>query len=164
MTIGITGPGRKVPRQSAVARLIVAAIVIGTCLILLALASDLLVGWLWFSSIGYLQVFWTTVGAEAVVFLAVWTTTAVILWLNGWLALRFARRRPPQPVAAPAQSAAGNVQPDLLALVRDQLPLPRLIAGGAALLALLVAAEEAGNWGVFLRFVYQVPYGANDPL
>ena len=164
MTIGITGPGRKVPRQSAVARLIVAAIVIGTCLILLALASDLLVGWLWFSSIGYLQVFWTTVGAEAVVFLAVWTTTAVIFWLNGWLALRFARRRPPQPVAAPAQSAAGNVQPDLLALVRDQLPLPRLIAGGAALLALLVAAEEAGNWGVFLRFVYQVPYGANDPL
>jgi uncharacterized membrane protein (UPF0182 family) len=165
MTIGITGPGRKVPRQSAVVSFIVAAVVIGTCLILLlALASDLLVDWLWFSSIGYPQVFWTTIGAEAVVFLAVWTGTAVILWVNGWLALRFARRRSTQLVAAPPWSAAGNAPPDLLALARDRLQWPRLIAGSAALLALLVAAAEVGNWGVFLRFAYQVPYGADDPL
>ncbi|WP_426613720.1 UPF0182 family protein [Bradyrhizobium sp. McL0616] len=164
MTIGITGPGRKVPRQNAVVGFIVAAVVSGTCLILLGLASDLLVDWLWFSSIGYLQVFWTTFGAEAVVFLAVWTGTTVILWLNGWLALRFARQRSTQLVAAPAWSAAGNAPPDLLALVRDRLPWPRLIAGGAALLALLVASAEVGNWGVFLRFVYQVPHGADDPL
>jgi uncharacterized membrane protein (UPF0182 family) len=126
--------------------------------------SDLLVDWLWFSSIGYLQVFWTTIGAEAAVFLAVWTATAVILWLNGWLALRSARRRSRQLVAAPAWSAVGNAPPDLLALVRDRLSWPRLIAGSAALLALLVAAAEVGNWGVFLRFVYQVPYGLDDPL
>jgi len=145
--------------------LLVAAVVIGTCLtLLLALASDLLVDWLWFSSIGYPQVFWTTIGAEAVVFLAVWTGTAVILWVNGWLALRFARRRSTQLVAAALWSAAGNAPPDLLALARDRLPWPRLIAGSAALLALLVAAAEVGNWGVFLRFVYQVPYGLDDPL
>src|SRR6266700_1220952 len=83
MTIGITGPERKVPRQSALVGLIIAAAVIGICLILLWLASDFLVDWLWFSSIGYLQVFWTTIGAKAAVFLAVWTGTAVILWLNG---------------------------------------------------------------------------------
>jgi uncharacterized membrane protein (UPF0182 family) len=144
--------------------LIVAAVVIGVCLILLALASDLLVDWLWFASIGYLQVFWTTIGAEAIVFLAVWTGTAVILWVNGWLALRFAGRHSTQPVAAPPWSAAGSGPPDPLALARDRLPWPRLIAGSAALLALLVAAAEVGNWGVFLRFVYQVPYGADDPL
>jgi len=164
MTIGITGPGRKVPRQSAVVSFIVAAVVIVTCLILLALASDILVDWLWFSSIGYPQVFWTTIGAEAVVFVAVWTGAAVILWVNGWLAFRFARRRSTQPVAAPPWSAAGNAPPDLLALARDRLAWPRLIAGCAALLALLVAAAEVGNWGVLLRFVYQVPYGADDPL
>ncbi|MBR0708574.1 UPF0182 family membrane protein [Bradyrhizobium liaoningense] len=164
MTIGITGPERKVPRQSAVVGLIVAAAVIGICLIPLWLASDFLVDWLWFSSIGYLQVFWTTIGAKAVVFLAVWTGTAVILWLNGWLALRFARRPSTQLVAASVWSAAGNAPPDLLALVRDRLPWPRWIAGGAALLALLVASAEVGNWGVFLRFVYQLPYGADDPL
>ncbi|MCK1333045.1 UPF0182 family protein [Bradyrhizobium sp. CW9] len=164
MTIGITGPGRKIPRQSATVGLIVAAVVIGICLVLLALASDLLVDWLWFASIGYLQVFWTTIGAKAVVFLAVWIGTTVILWLNGWLALRFARQRPTQFVAAPAWSAAGNAPPDLLALARDRLSWPWLITGVAALLALLVAAAQAGNWGVFLRFVYQVPYGADDPL
>ena len=32
------------------------------------------------------------------------------------------------------------------------------------MLALLVAAAEVGNWGIFLRFLYQVPYGADDPL
>jgi uncharacterized membrane protein (UPF0182 family) len=71
MTIGITGPERKVPRQSAVVRIIIAAIVVGICLLLLWLATDFLVDWLWFSSIGYLQVFWTTIVAEAVVFFAV---------------------------------------------------------------------------------------------
>ena len=57
MTIGITGPERKVPRQGAVVGFIIAAVVVGICLILLWLASDLLVDWLWFYSIGYLQVF-----------------------------------------------------------------------------------------------------------
>src|SRR6202171_5533792 len=94
MTIGITGPERKAPRQSAVVRFIIAAVVVGVFLILLGLASDFLVDWLWFSSIGYLQVFWTTIGAKAIVFFAVWTATAVILWLNGLLAVRFARRQP----------------------------------------------------------------------
>jgi uncharacterized membrane protein (UPF0182 family) len=92
MTIGIAGPGRKVPGQSAVVRFTIAAVAIGICLILLGLASDLLVDWLWFSSIGFLQVFLTTIAVKAVVFLAVWTATATILWLNGWLAMRFARR------------------------------------------------------------------------
>src|SRR5712671_1303790 len=165
MTIGITGPERKAPRQSAVVKLIIAAVVVGILLILLWLASDFLVDWLWFSSIGYLQVFWTTIGAKAVVLFAVWTGTAVILWLNGRLAVRFARQPPTQSVSAFARNLAGNVQPpDLLAVMRDRLPWSRVIAGGAGLLALLVAATEVGNWGVFLQFFYHVPYGADDPL
>src|ERR1700704_1810711 len=116
MTIGITGPERKAPRQSAGVGFIIAAVFVGICLILLWLASDFLVDWLWFSSIGYRQVFWTTIGAKAVVLFAVWTGTAVIFWLNGWLAVRFARRRPTQSASAFAANLAGNVPPpDLLA-------------------------------------------------
>src|ERR1700682_5896663 len=111
MTIGITGPERKVPGRSAVVGLIIAAIVVGICLILLGLTSDILVDWLWFSSIGYLQVFLTTIGAKAVVFFAVLTATAAILWLNGLLAERFARRQPPQGVAASPWHAPGDVAP-----------------------------------------------------
>src|SRR3954447_928461 len=57
MTIGITGPGPNAPRRSALAGLIIAAIVGAICLILLGHASDILVDWLWFSSIGYPSVF-----------------------------------------------------------------------------------------------------------
>lgn len=165
MTIGIAGPGRKAPRQNAVARYIIAAVVVGICLILLWLASDFLVDWLWFSAIGYLQVFWTTIVAKAVVFFAVLIPTAAVLWLNGWLAVRFAGRRPTQAAPASVWGATGSSPPpDPLTLMRDQLPWPRIVAGGAASLALLVAAAESGNWGVFLQYLYQVPYGADDPL
>ena len=165
MTIGITGPERKPPRRSALAVVIIAAVVVATCLLLLGLASDLLVDWLWFSSIGYLQVFLTTIGAKALVFFVVWTLTALILALNGWLARRFARRQPAKPVTGPAWSAAGHVpSTDWLALMRDRLPWLWVIAGAAGLLALPVALAEAGNWGVFLSSLYYVPYGADDPL
>src|SRR5258707_14546711 len=165
MTIGITGPGRRTPRQNAVVGLIIAALLGGICLILLGLVSDLLVDWLWFSSIGYLQVFWTTIGAKAAVFFAIWTATAVILWLNGWLAVRFARRPATQSVTGFAWQPAGNVPPpDLLTFMRDRLPWRRVIAGSAGLIALLVAAIEVGNWNVFLQLLYRVPFGADDPL
>jgi uncharacterized protein len=165
MTIGITRPERKAPRRSALAVVIIAAIVVGICLLLLGLASDVLVDWLWFSSIGYLQVFLTTIGAKAVVFFVVWTLTALILALNGWLARSFARRQPTPPVTGPAWSAAGHVPPpDLLAFMRDRLPWLGVIAGAAGLLALPVASAEVGNWGYFLQTFYYVPYGADDPL
>jgi uncharacterized protein len=161
MTIGITGPGRNAPRQSAAVGLIIAAVASGICLILLGLASDLLVDWLWFSSIGYLQVFLRSLGAKASLFFAVLTGTGVIVWLNGLLAVRLARLPPAPAVSAPSGHAP---LPDPFAIIRDRLLRPRMIALGAGLLALPVAAIEAGNWGIFLQFLYQVPYGADDPL
>jgi hypothetical protein len=145
--------------------LIIAAIVVTICLILLGLTSDLLVDWLWFSAIGYLYVFWTTIGAQVGVFFAVFVATAIILWLNGSLASRFAL---PPSTQRPADfewiSTGGATQPDLLEFMRQRLPWPLIIAGGAGLVGLLVGWGEVHNWGVFLRFLYHVPYGANDPL
>ncbi len=166
MTIGITGPERSTPRRVAVVRLLIAAIVVGICLILLELAGDFLVDWLWFSSIGYLQVFLTSIGAKVAVFFAVLVPTAVILWLNGLLAVRFALRRSIQLSAGWRQTTVATPPdlPDLLELLRNRLPWPRVIVSGAALLAVLVAMGEVGNWSLFLRFFYHVPYGANDPL
>ncbi|MCP4621102.1 MAG: UPF0182 family protein [Bradyrhizobium sp.] len=164
MTIGITGPERKAPRQSGVVWLIIAAIVTVVCLILLSLASDFLVDWLWFSSVGYLQIFWMTIGAKVAVLVAVWTGTGLILWVNGWLALRLAAKRSTQVAAASIWPAAGSAPSDPLAQLFDRLPWPSIAVGAAALLALLVAAVEVSNWDIFLRFLYQVPYGAADPL
>jgi uncharacterized membrane protein (UPF0182 family) len=83
MTIGITGPRRRTPWRGAVQTLVVAAIVVLICLIALAFTADFLVDWLWFSTIGYLSVFWTTIVAEAEVFFVVFMATANILWVNG---------------------------------------------------------------------------------
>ena len=134
MTIGITGPAPKFPGRSVLAGWVIAAIVVVIGLLLVNIAAEVLVDWLWFSSVGYLQVFWVSLLAEAFVFAAVFTVTAAALCLNGWLALHLGR--PPSP-------APGWTDP--FALVRDRLPWPHIIAGGAGFIALLVAAGEANH-------------------
>ena len=142
-----------------------ALIVVVTCLILLGLMADFLVDWLWFSAVGYLSVFLTIVIAEAEVFLAVFVATAIILWVNGSLASRLARSPWTQRHADFEWKRTGvETMPDLLEFMRHRLPWPLIIAGCAGLLAALVALWEVHNWDVFLRFLYQVSYGANDPL
>src|SRR6266511_743885 len=165
MTIGITGPGRRVPWRGAVVVLIIAAIVLSICLILLGLTGDFLVDWLWFSTIGYLDVFWTTIVAEGEVFFAVFVATVIILWVNGSLASRFGRSPWTHRPADFEWKRTGIVtSSDVLEFMRHRLPVPFVTAGGASLLAVLVAGGEVHNWGVFLQFLYHVPYGANDPL
>jgi uncharacterized protein len=165
MTIGITGRRRRAPWRGAVVVLIIAATVLSICLILLGLTGDFLVDWLWFSSVGYLGVFWTTIVAEAEVFFAVFLATAIILWVNGLLAYRFVRSPWQQRRADFEWKRTGVATlPDVLEFMRHRPPWPLVIAGGASVLAVLVAWGEVHNWGVFLRFFYQVPYGANDPL
>ena len=165
MTIGITGPRRRAPWRDAVVALIIVAIVGLICLILLGLTDDFLVDWLWFSAIGYLGVFWTTIFAEAEVFFAVFAATAIILGANGSLAYRFARspwtRR---PADFEWKRTGVATLADRLEFMRHRLPWPLVIAGGASFIAMLVGWGEIHNWGVFLRFLYQVPYGASDPL
>src|SRR5580700_1099625 len=83
---------------------------------------------------------------------------------NGSLASRFARRRGHVHPVGFAQEAGGvQTLPELLELMRQRLPWRLLIAGVAGVLAILIAAAEVSNWDLFLRFVYQVPYGESDP-
>src|ERR1043166_8944868 len=121
MTIGITGPERKAPGRNAVVGLIVTAIFAGVCLILLALVGDFLVDWMWFSAIGYWQVFWTTIGAKAGVFSVVFTVTAVIVWANARLAVHLTRhRRVRLPVAFDWTLATAAPPPDLFEFIRSR--------------------------------------------
>ena len=165
MTIGITGPERRAPWQGAARALIVTAIFFLICLILLGLISGFLVDWLWFSAIGYFGVFSTTIIAKAEVFFAVFLATAVILWVNGSLAFRFAQSRRKQRAAEFDWKSTGVVTlPDVFEFMRHRLPWSVVVTGGAGLLAVFVAWGEVNNWGVLLQFLYQVPYGASDPL
>jgi uncharacterized protein len=165
MMTAITGPSRRIPWQGVVVALIMAGIILAIGLILLGLTGDFLVDWLWFSAIGYSNVFWTTVGAQAAVFLMTFAVTAAVLWLNGSLALRLARSPWTQRPSDFEWKEVGVLTlADLLQFLRPRVPWPRVIGASSGLIAALVAWGELSNWGVFLRYLYQVPYGLTDPL
>src|SRR6516164_205778 len=165
MTMRITGSRRRAPWQGALRALIIIGIIFLICLILLELVVSFLVDWLWFSEIGYLDVFWTTIVAEVEIFIAVFIATSIILWANGLLALRFAQsRRDHGPADFEWKSASTTTLPDALEFTRHRLPWRVIVPVGACFLAMLVAWGEVDNWRVFLQFLYQVPFGANDPV
>src|SRR4029077_18454875 len=109
----------------------VAVIVIVACFIVLGLTSDFLVDWAWFSAIGYLGVFWTILGSKAVLFLAVFAGSAILLWASGFLASRFARPQAHVYSVDFGQEASGaQTLPELLEVVGRRLPWRLLIPGG----------------------------------
>jgi uncharacterized membrane protein (UPF0182 family) len=142
--------------------ILIATVVLG--LIVLGRAGDALVDWLWFSSIGFVGVFWTLFTTRLVLFLATFAISTGVVWLSGWLALRFTRG----PAASPQRPAFTRPglqpPPGLLGYAPSHLPWRLLVAGMAVLLGLLAAAIELANWDVALRFLYQAPYGQSDPV
>src|SRR5208337_859998 len=116
--------------RGVLAALLVAFIVLVISLILLGSMVGFVVDWLWFSAIGYLNVFWTIIFAKAEVFLAVFVATVIILWVNGSLAFRFARPPRMGHRADILWRDAGVVTlPDLLEFMRDRLPWSLVIFG-----------------------------------
>jgi uncharacterized membrane protein (UPF0182 family) len=130
-------------------------------------AGSVLVDWLWFSSIGYVGVFWTIITTRAVVFLVVLAVSAGAFFLSGGLALRFAGQPavwPPAARARPFPGQGSQTPFGLLGYATSHVPWRVLVAGMAVLLGLLTAFIELSNWDVVLRFLHEVPYGASDPV
>ena len=165
MTMQITRSRRRASWQGALRVLIIAVIIFFICLILLDLISGFLVDWLWFSAIGYFDVFWTTIIAKAGVFFAVFLATGIILWVNGLVAFRFTRSQWTQrPTEFEWKPSGVATLPEVLEFARHRLSWPVVIICGTCILAALVAWGEVNNWSVFLQFLYQAPFGSNDPL
>jgi uncharacterized protein len=135
--------------------ILVAIIVVG--LIVLGRAVSVLVAWQWFSSLGYLDVFSTIFATRAVLFCTVFALSTGVLLLSGELALRLARRSAPWlslPPGSPLQLLGSS----------PRFPWRLVVAGGAIVLGLMIAAIELSNWELPLRFLYGVPYGLSDPV
>jgi uncharacterized membrane protein (UPF0182 family) len=152
------------PWRGVMVAVIIAAIVLVTGLILLALIGDFFVDLAWFSSLGYLDIFWTVFGAKSVVFFAVFAMSATLLWANAALASRISGRGHRHPPAFTWQSVGIHGWPDLMDLARHGLSRQLAIAGIAGVLGALFGAAEVSNWDTFLRFLRQVPFGQDDPL
>src|SRR5271167_3115902 len=71
-------------------------VLIAVIVFLFALAriSGIMVDWAWFTSIGYVGVFWTAFVTKAALFVVVFAVSTLLLWANARLALRFTLRRP----------------------------------------------------------------------
>src|SRR3974390_3644509 len=146
MTMRITGSRRRAPWQGALRALIITGIIFLICLILLELVVSFLVDWLWFSEIGYLDVFWTTIVAEVEIFIAVFIATSIVLWVNGLLALRFSQsRREHDPADFEWKSTSTTTLPDALEFARHRLPWRGGIPAGACFFAMLAARGEGRN-------------------
>jgi uncharacterized membrane protein (UPF0182 family) len=131
--------------------------------------TSLVVDWAWFSSIGYVGVFWTGFITKAALFVVVLAVSTFLLWANATLAYRFGSRwRPALPAAFDPGFATVRVSPGPMAgsygLPLSPLLWRLLILAVALVLGLLIAMGETGKWDLILRFVYQAPYGRNDPL
>jgi uncharacterized protein len=131
--------------------------------------SSVVVDWAWFSSIGYVGVFWTALATKAALFVVVFAVSTLLLWANATLALRFASR-PGLRLPVVFNPSFATFQPSLgpSAGSYGLQPSPRvwrrLILAVAIILGLLIAWGETGRWALILRFIYQAPYGRNDPL
>jgi hypothetical protein len=153
------------PRRGLIGAILLAAIVLVAGLIVLGLVGDFLVDLLWFREVGYTGVFWTVLAAKSAVFLVAFAGSVIVLWANGILALRLATGPSPwQPAPFEWQSVPAGVLPEALELLRRHVPRHALVTALAAIVAALIAAGEVGNWDLFLRFLYHVPFAQNDPL
>jgi len=147
----------------------VAVAVIVATLVLLGGANGLVVDWAWFSTIGYVGVFWTVFSTKAVLFIVVFAVSTLLLWVSGRLALWLASRRRPRlsVVLDPgvgAVRALPRAPAEWLGPASAGLPWRLIILASGLVGGLLIAIGETGKWDLILRFIYQVPYGQNDPL
>jgi uncharacterized protein len=130
-------------------------------LILLGMATSFLVDWIWFASLGFLDVFWTSVGAKTVVFLIAAVLTAAVVLVNGLIAQGLSGFRTVPP---PWGSVQGLTPPEALEQIYHRFPWRLLVLAAAVVTGVLVGLGETGAWNGVLRFLYQVPYGQSDPL
>jgi uncharacterized membrane protein (UPF0182 family) len=129
----------------------------------LGLASDFLVDWAWFSSLGYSAIFWTTIAARVSVFAIVFVATALIVWTNARIAMELAGARD-WPDSLPWDAYVSQHPIAQLQRLLRRVPWRALVGAAALLVGLLVALGSEGTWKTVLIFLFQVPYGKPDPV
>jgi hypothetical protein len=125
----------------------IAGIVVGLLLLSSWLVS-LYTEWLWFTAVGYTQVWLTQWSYQLVTFGIFFLIALVILLLNWHIARRRAIRHTPP------------FNPKFL-----QIPgMNWLITGVATVVSFGFASSVAARWGDLLRYFNQVSFGINEPV
>ncbi|KVD82035.1 hypothetical protein WS62_24060 [Burkholderia sp. ABCPW 14] len=149
---------------SRLKRYAITAAVVVASLIVIGRITGVLVDWLWFSSIGYVAVFWTILSARVLLFVVVLAASAAVIGASGFMAHRYAMRLDIWQVEAGSSTRAEEVVRALAGQVASRIPWRAVIAGSAVLLGLAIAGNAMSNWDIALRFLHQVPFGERDPI
>ena len=137
---------------------IVVVVLIGT-----SVADGLLVDLLWFTPLGYRQVFTITLLAEVAIFLSVWAIAFAAIGGSGLIALRLSHDRERLHVVRRSEQVTEVNLPELIRSLGDRVPWKVIIVALAAILAVFVAQGEAGSWDTYLKAFEGVPFGQKEP-
>ena len=133
--------------------LLITIIVVAVLVAAFVFFSNFYTDILWYSQLGFAQVFWTEILTKAIIFLVGFVLMAVPVWLS----LRLAYKH--RPVYAPDAT-----QDSIYRYQRQLEPVRRLMMIGIPVaLGIFSAAALASQWKEVLLFLNQEPFGKTDP-
>jgi len=122
-----------------------------------------LVDWLWFDSLGFGGVFATVWRTKLIIFALAAAASFVLLLANSLIATRAGVPRV-RRLHLIRTNGGFEVPPEVFDVAQIRWPWRGLVAALAALLGTVVGYTQAGNWEMFLKWRYAVPFNRADPL
>ena len=130
----------------------------GLCvLILLWLVVSIYPDWLWFGNLTFSSVFWTMLLSRYGFGLIVWLVFILIIFLN----LYAAKRLSPGKEPGISFTDEGGYFSQLGLSGKS---LQYLFIAFILLISLIIASKGSYKWDMFLRYLYQQPFGSTDPI
>ena len=112
---------------------------------------SLYIDWTWFSELGFEEIFTKTLWTKIALGVGAGIITALALILNGMVAKKLAAK-------TGGESAPGTFSAQIKAVVDKALTPISLVIG------LFAGLAFSGMWEPVLKWIYQVPFGENDPV
>ncbi|MFP3869081.1 MAG: UPF0182 family protein [Desulfobacteraceae bacterium] len=131
-------------------------ITLAVLLVVFLFAVDFLVDWLWFESLGYLQVYLITLGAQALAAVVGGACFFLLAILNLYLAQRLS--------FPPARPGGSPFIISLSAMAGIQQSLKYALWAGLGLFTYLAGSLAAGEWQTILMFWNGQNFAVQDPL
>jgi uncharacterized membrane protein (UPF0182 family) len=131
-------------------------------IVVLSVADQFLVDFLWFRALGFGGVFTTTVGAQIIIFGVVWLLAFLAIGGSGLAAVAMSHERERlRVVRRPDEMVEVNL-PELIRSLGDRVPWRLIVIIAAAVIAIFVAQGEAVSWDAYLKALYGVPFGLKE--
>jgi len=124
---------------------------------LLWIGTSIYPDWLWFENMGFSPVFWTMLFGKFGFGLMVWLFLILIFGVNFYVANRLSPR-----VGTGGSFKVANEYVSQFGLSPAALKI--LVSAFILFLPFYIASKSSTQWDLLLRYLYQQPFGSNDPI